>query len=253
MGRFLQNTGRFFKNNSSTILTCVGAIGVVATAITAAKATPKAMELVKKVEEEKGEELNKFEKVKTAAPAYIPTIAIGASTIGCIFGANILNKRSQASIASLYMFLDNSYKQYKKKVEELYGEDANSRIYKSIAEDKYENYNPVAIVRDDVRTYFDVYSMQYFEATEIEVRSAEKRINQIYKRDGIVSLNEYYELLGLPITDAGYEVGWSEAAAGAWWGYEEILFDYDMITLEDGMEIWMISMPFEPTFDYKRY
>ena len=253
MSRFLQQTGQFLKHNSSTILTCVGAIGVVATAITAVKATPKAMALVEEAEKEKGEELTTMEKVRVAGPAYIPSVAIGVSTIGCVFGANVLSQRNQASLVSAYAFLDNSYKQYKKKVAELYGEEANDRIYASIAEDRYvENKRPVTF-DDNVRTYFDVYTMQYFEATEVEVLAAAKRLNQIYKRDGIVSLNEYYELLGLPTTDAGYEVGWSEAASGAWWGYEEILFEYEMITLPDGMEVWMISMPFEPTFDYKRY
>lgn len=253
MGNLLKRTGLFLERNSSTILTVVGIVGVVATGITAAKATPKAMELVKKAEEEKGEELTKLEKVKVAGPAYIPSVAIGASTIGCMVGANVLNKRSQASLMSLYAFLDNSYKQYKNKVIELYGEDANDRIDTSIAQDKYAEYKRPTTFDDDVRTYYDRYSCQYFEATEAEVRMAEIKINQIYKRDGIVSLNEYYELLGLPVTDVGYEVGWSEAASGAWWGYEEILFEYTKVTLDDGMEVWMISMPFEPTFDYKRY
>ena len=36
----------FLKRNSSTILTCVGSVGVVATVVTAVKATPKAMALI---------------------------------------------------------------------------------------------------------------------------------------------------------------------------------------------------------------
>ena len=43
----------FFKKNGSTILTCFGAAGVIATAISAAKATPKALLLLEEAEKEK--------------------------------------------------------------------------------------------------------------------------------------------------------------------------------------------------------
>ena len=48
MNNLLNNLIRFIKRNSSTILTCIGAVGVAATAIMAAKDTIKATELVKK-------------------------------------------------------------------------------------------------------------------------------------------------------------------------------------------------------------
>ena len=52
----------FFKRNASTILTTVGGLGVIATAITVAKATPKALELLEEAREEKGEDLTRIEK-----------------------------------------------------------------------------------------------------------------------------------------------------------------------------------------------
>ena len=119
----LNSSKLFLRRNSPTILTFLGAAGVVATSIAAAKATPKAMALLEKTKEEKGEELTKLEMVKVAGPAYIPAVAIGASTIACIFGANALNKKTQASIMSAYALLNTSYKQYKSKVKELYGEN----------------------------------------------------------------------------------------------------------------------------------
>lgn len=62
----------FVKRNASTILTGLGSIGVLATTITAVKATPKALRLIEEAEKEKGEELTKWEKVKTAVSSYIP-------------------------------------------------------------------------------------------------------------------------------------------------------------------------------------
>lgn len=42
---------KFFHNNTSTILTCVGAVGVIATSVLAVRATPKAIERIKMIVE----------------------------------------------------------------------------------------------------------------------------------------------------------------------------------------------------------
>ena len=46
----------FIKQNASTILTCIGATGVVATAVMVAKETPKALSLLEDAKEKKGED-----------------------------------------------------------------------------------------------------------------------------------------------------------------------------------------------------
>ena len=132
----LSSSKLFLKRNSSTILTCIGAAGVIATSVLAVKATPKAMALLEQSEEEKGEKLTNMEKVQVAGPAYIPAAIVGASTIACIFGANALSKKTQASLMSAYALLDSSYKQYKNKVKELFGEDSDRNIRKGMAKDK---------------------------------------------------------------------------------------------------------------------
>ena len=99
MGKFLQ-LPKFLTRNASTILTFIGAGGVIATSVIAVKATPGALKLLERAKEEKGEDLTTLEKVKVAGPAYIPAVVTGASTIACIFGANVLNKRNQASLMS---------------------------------------------------------------------------------------------------------------------------------------------------------
>ena len=57
------------------------------------------------------------------------TVLAIKDSIVCIFGANVLNKKWQASIASAYALLDSLYKDYKNKVKELYGDDANLAAY----------------------------------------------------------------------------------------------------------------------------
>ena len=116
MNNLIHRSKHFLSRNGSTILTIMGGVGVVATSVMAVKATPKALQLLDKAEQEKGEKLTKLETVKVAAPVYIPTVLIGTSTLICVFGANVLNKHKQASLASAYALIDTSFKEYKKKV-----------------------------------------------------------------------------------------------------------------------------------------
>lgn len=125
----------FIKKNGATILTCVGVIGVVATAVTAVKATPKAMVLLNNAKREKGEPLTKLEMIKVAAPAYIPSILIGTGTMACIIGSNVLNRQHQAALVGAYTMLDQSYKEYRNKVDELYGEEAVKQIEEELEKD----------------------------------------------------------------------------------------------------------------------
>lgn len=234
----LNSSKLFLRRNSPTILTFLGAAGVVATSIAAAKATPKAMALLEKTKEEKGEELTKLEMVKVAGPAYIPAVAIGASTIACIFGANALNKKTQASIMSAYALLDTSYKQYKSKVKELYGENSDRNVKKEIAKDKFKD-NDIHINNEKI-LFFDFYSLRYFESTERLVLKAENRVNELLKLYGRASLNDFYESLGMPTAYTGYEL---------WWNVQKcpsVEFTHDITTMDDGLECCVISMSVEP-------
>ena len=237
----LNSSKLFLRRNSPTILTFLGAAGVVATSIAAAKATPKAMALLEKTKEEKGEELTKLEIVKVAGPAYIPAVAIGASTIACIFGANALNKKTQASIMSAYALLDTSYKQYKSKVKELYGENSDRNVKKEIAKDKFKD-NDIHINNEKI-LFFDFYSLRYFESTERLVLKAENRVNELLKLYGRASLNDFYESLGMPTAYTGYEL---------WWNVQKcpsVEFTHDITTMDDGLECCVISTSADPECD----
>lgn len=157
----------FWSKHGSTILTCAGAIGTVGTAVLTAKCTPKAMEVLEAAREGKGEELTKIEIVKKATPAYIPAIAVGASTVACIFGANRLSKQQIAAIASAYAFLATSYNKYKDKVRDLYGYEANSQVSEEIAKDDYEPIDEEP--SEDEALFYDMNCNQYFVAKKDDV------------------------------------------------------------------------------------
>lgn len=159
----------FFKKHGSTILTCVGAAGVIATAIVTAKSTPKALRKIEEAECDKGEELTKLETVKAAAPIYIPAAVLGAATITSIFAADGMNKRSKAAIIGAYSLLYTSYNKYKDKVRELYGEDANDRVIQEVVRDDYDECELEESSNDEDVLFYDFVTQQYFSSTVNEV------------------------------------------------------------------------------------
>lgn len=245
----------FLRRNSATILTCVGAVGVVATSISAVKATPKASALLEKARKEKGEELTKLEKVINSFPAYIPTIITGTATIACIFGANIINKRTQATLMSAYALLDNSYREYKKKTDELYGEDAGKHIREEIAKDHYTGDD--SLKDDDKELYYDFYSGRYFRSTPELVQWAEYETNRAMSVNGGVGLNEFYCFLGIEELPEYEDVGWSYGHMEAAYWHPWIEFDHEQTTIDDdmddngGLECTIVYMPFEPFMGFR--
>lgn len=251
MNKWLGKSRLFLKRNGSTILTCAGGVGVVATSVMAVKATPKALYLLEQAREEKGEDLTKMEAVQVAGSVYIPSIIMGVSTIACIFGANVMNKRQQAALMSAYAMLDNSYKEYKKKVQELYGEDADRMVKDSIAKDKYERED--IVVDDGMRLFYDEFSGRYFESTTEDVIRAEYDLNRELASHNAVYLNRFYELLGIEETEAGKTLGWSSGILSEmYWAYW-IEFDHTKVTMDDGLECYIISTRYEPVVDFDYY
>ena len=244
MNGLLNKSRVFVKRNSSTILTCIGAAGVIATTVTAVKATPKAMMLLEKAKEEKGEDLTKVETVKIAAPVYVPTMVLGVSTLACIFGANILSTKGQASLMSAYALADSSYKDYRKKVNELYGEEAETKVQAEIAKDKYKE-KPI-IVDDNKILYYDFYSRQYFEATPYEVQKAEYELNKTLMMDDIVYLNEWYSHLGIDLLEHGFDFGWNTCTnMDAYW-QTWIDFHHEKVVMDDGLECIIVTFAQDP-------
>lgn len=251
MDKLVHQARLFCRRNASTILTCVGGAGVVVTSVMAVRATPKALRLLEEAKQEKGEELTKFESVRIAGPAYIPSILVGVSTIACIFGANMLNKRQQAALMSAYALLNNSYKEYKNTVEELYGEDANARIQEEIANAKYENSD--VELSADKQLFFDEFSGRYFESTMADVLRAEYAVNKQIAEWGSAYLNDFYELAGVPTTDYGDHLGWSACGLYEMYWNQWLDFGHDKFVLDDGLECTIITFFQEPIPGFEDY
>lgn len=238
--------------HSPTILTVIGAIGVVATAVTAVRATPKAMKLCEGLRLEcvnkHKEDPTKFDYIKECWLCYIPSVLIGATTIACIFGANTLNKRQQAAITSAYILLDQTYREYKSKVKEILGEESEKKVESSIAEEKIKKSNLFPVGENLL--FYEPYYGQVFQRTMLEVQDAEYKLNQKFATEGEASLNDFFEFLGLSRTDTGDAIGWSQENSYDFYNYVWIEFEHELIKGEDGMEYYIINMPYPPTFGY---
>lgn len=252
MRKAFGNLGFKLKRSSPTILTSLAGVGVIVTAVMAAKATPKALNLVKEARIESISELSTFEIICAGAPAYIPTAITCLATISCMLGANILNKRQQASLMSAYALLSNAYKEYRGKTIEMLGNDGEENIRKSIAKDHF-NQNEQISLNDNELLFYDEWSNRYFNKTMEEVRNAEYHFNRNFVLRGYAELNELYEFLGLEPTKLGATIGWSIRAGLEFYGYQWVDFWHDLFTLEDGLECYFINMPFPPTADFMDY
>lgn len=248
------NVQRFIKRNASTILTCLGAVGVVSTAVMAVKATPKAMSLIDDAMEEKGDKLTTWEKIVVAGPTYAPAVITGAATIACIFGSNVISKHQQASLMGAYALLDNSYKEYKKKVDELYGEEAGEHVRSEIAKDKYTDDDKND--DNDKALFFDFYSGRYFNAKPEAVMMALYEVNRRLACDFSVPLNEYYVLLGLEPKPEYEQLGWSygQMQEMYWSSWIDFALEDTIIEEEteysEGVECTILYMHIDPTPDY---
>jgi len=261
MVSLLRKSKGHLKQSSPAILTCLGAIGVVTTSVLAVKATPKACQLLENEKYERSyktyedgqyyQDLMPLEVVQLTWKCYIPAALVGLSTIACIFGANVLNKRNQASLVSAYAMLSESYKQYREAAKSLYGEDADSKIIAEVAKKKYISTYGCYIYDPDSASeellFYDSFSQRYFTSTMSSVLNAQYHVNRNFALRGWSDLNELYDFLGLEEHSGGDVIGWSademiEGGLTPW-----IDFENRLVEMDDGLECYIISTLFEPT------
>ena len=257
------NSKSWLSRNSSTILAFISTIGVVATAVTAVKATPKALSLIRKdsIENHDGDPYaaTNSEKIKSAWKCYIPSAAIGLSTILCIFSIDAIGKRQQTALISAYALLNDAYTNYRNKVIDIYGPEANDAIVTSIAAEKSKDVDISASTligtcniafEDDVELHYfvDGFSGRIFESTFTKVLQAEYHLNRNFALCGYVTLNDFYEFLGIDTTDYGEKVGWSVSDGLCW-----VDFSHHKVEIDGEPDRWVIDMPFEPVPDPSDY
>lgn len=255
----------FLKRSSPTILTCVSVIGVVATSVMTAKGAIKASELLESERDYRRESFNndeylkfvtiepisKLDTLKIVWACYAPAVLVGLSTIACIVGINSLNKRNQASLTSAYAMLSESYQRYRNAAKTVYGEDADSKIKAQMAKETYIHADGYAIYSSDLDHLsekilcYDLFSKRYFEATMASVLNAQYHVNRNFCLGDDVSVNDFYEFLGIEGIENGDEIMWDmeEMTTG---GIMWLDFENRHVVMDDGMECCVISALWDP-------
>lgn len=242
--KLTKTCARFLRKNAGTLLAIGASVGVVLTAIETGKAAIKAEKLV---------ELNKDvpeydmkEKVKDCWQFYIPAAVLGAGTIGCIIGSNMLSRKEIASLSAAYVALGKSYQQYRRQVAERIGSEAEADILeKSKVEEPAEE--------DKQLLCYEPFSNRYFHATEAELYDAFYQTNRDFSLNGEVSINNLYSYLGLDYLPEKDDVGWCSDYMINEWEYFWIDFVANKQTTDDGLEVYQVYAFQPPIPDYLDY
>ncbi|MGN1370918.1 MAG: DUF6353 family protein [Candidatus Coprovivens sp.] len=202
------------SQHSPEILTGLGITGMLSATVLAVKATPKALRLIEdKKEEENVDELTTKDVIKTCWRCYIPTAITTGVSVACLIGATSVNSKRNAVLATAYKLSENAFTEYKEKVIETIGEKKEQEVRDKVAKEKIEK-NPVknneVIITEKGNTLcYDAISGRYFKSDIDKIRKAENIINKKLMNDMYCSLNEFYDLVGLPYTQLGFELGWN--------------------------------------------
>ena len=217
--KLISNVKTGMSKHAPEILTGIGIAGMISTTIMAVKATPKAMRLIEDAERVKYEETGKepltaMETVKAAWKPYIPAVVTGAVSVGCLIGGTSIHAKRNAALATAYQLSTTALKEYKAKVVETIGERKERVVHDKIAEEKAKEISashPEVIFTGNGKTRcIDLHSGRQFESDRNKIERAVNKLNadMIGGSEMYVSLNDFYDEIGLPRIPAGDSVGW---------------------------------------------
>ena len=234
---------------SPEILVVAGVVGVVASAVIACKATTKLDDIleqtktdVDKIHEcvnrtDLAEEYTEEDSKKDLAIVYIqtgmklvklyaPAVILGALSITSIIGSHYILKKRNVALAAAYATVDKGFKEYRKRVAEKIGDEAEKELRYGIKaktieetvtdEDGREikvekNVTETNLLLSPYARIFDEFNPNWERDSDYNlmyIRNVESKFNDKLKACGYVFLNEVYEELGFPKTKTGQIVGW---------------------------------------------
>ena len=251
-----QTISKFCKKNKATIFACIGAVGVVATAVLSANAAIKAEDILR---HDKEQNADKKTKVLHVAPKVIPPVLAAGTTIAFIFMSNAANKKTQMALASAYSLAMHKLNNYRSAVKEVCDEETVKKIDDKLWVDKYAAWeaaeeNKICAndpVGKDDELFYDEFSERYFWCTPEKVKDAEYYLNRMLVGNGPVVLNDFYRLLGIEELPFGDDIGWDLYLGEVYFGYTWIDFEHIEYMPEayndvDNPPCCEIFMPFYP-------
>lgn len=217
------------KKYSPEILTTVGVIGVVASAVFASRATLNLEPVVDKVRhdldgiDENDKKLKTQVLVKGAVDLtklYGPSVSLGLASIACIVSAHgIMRRRNVALVAALNV-VEKSFAKYRQRVIDEFGieKDLAYRMGFDQVEVENEDGTKSMVTTVDLAggaspyaKFFDEFSSQWKDTPDYNLyflKNVQNNANDRLRARGHMFLNEIYDVLDIPRTKEGWVVGW---------------------------------------------
>lgn len=249
MSRKINMLGLKIKKHSPEILLIAGVAGVVTSAVMACKATTKVNEVLENAKEQTdkvhqvladetipAEQYNEEDSKKDLAIIYVqtglnlvklyaPSVILGGLSIASILASNNILRKRNIALAAAYTAVDTSFKDYRKRVVERFGESLDRELRYDIKAEEVEttvtdeNGNEtvvkevvqVAHAYSDYAKCFDEGNVNFTKDAELNfcfVKQVQNYMNEKLQREGFVFLNDVYAALGFPKTKYGQLVGW---------------------------------------------
>ena len=242
------------KKHSPEILVVAGIAGTVVSAVLACKATTKVAEIL---DETKGTLDTIHEGMETGAingqeyttedgkkdtvvvyaqtgmklaKLYAPAIILGTLSITSILASNNILRKRNVALGAAYAAIDKSFKEYRGRVIERFGEQVDTELKYGIKAKKFEEIEvdpetgkekkvkKTVMVADpnlqsDYAVYFDSKSRNYEtnpDYNRMFLKAQQAFANDKLQTRGHLFLNEVLDDLDLPRTSAGQIVGWTK-------------------------------------------
>ena len=229
------------------ILSIFGSGGVIATGYFSAKAGIAIKEIA--LDETKTKEQKRKEILKEAMPACLSA----GVTIGCIVSSDILNGKNTKDIktemAAGYVLLQNSYNQYRKKIDK----ETNERVLKKISEEKVKLVEvPITVYEKELYPWCDSYHDEPWYAREGDVYWAAIYLKERFRKRFQVSLHDFYEVLrrdrgvNIPYVPNEEELVWDMDVVMLEWETDEITFSALYDENPDGTRIYTLDFFIPP-------
>lgn len=210
----IKRTEKLAVDNAPALLTAVGVTGTIATAVLAGKASVKASRHIDREENRQNRVLLTKDRVRLTWKYFVPPTVAGAFTIASVVASNRISSKRAAALAAAYSLSDKAFQEYKDKVAEKIGEVKEQAVRDDIARDRMQedraSTSEVLITGDGNVLCYDMHTGRYFQSNMEELRRAENEINRQIIQDGMASLSDFYDLIGLRPTRFSEEMGWGQ-------------------------------------------
>ena len=242
MNYHVENIKRLISRNSSDLLLVSGVACILGSGVLAVKQTPKAVRLL-----EKKKESSTIDKIKIAAPLYVPSVLLAGFGIAQIVCSRNISNNKIAAITTAYTVSETALRTYKEKVKEVVEPEKYERIKKEVASDILKGdpsgNKEVIISSKGEELIYDAMSGRYFRGSMEEVDRAVNILNKRLMTEMTINLNEFYSEINLPIVKVGCELGWS---------IEKELIDVHITSgiTEDGRPCLVLDYDVVPLYRY---